>query len=66
MVIIDFLTLNVWKKTQILGNAFYGTPGINFENLISRQYQPWKDILLVDFEHRKFNFLDLEKFNVIL
>ena len=29
MVIIDFLTLNVCKNTLILGNAFYGTPGMN-------------------------------------
>ena len=37
-----------------------------FENPISSQSQPWKDILLVDFEYKKYNFLDLEKFNVIL
>ena len=27
MFTIEFLTLNVFKKTLILGNAFYGTPG---------------------------------------
>ena len=27
MIIIDFLTFYLCKKTLILGNAFYGTPG---------------------------------------
>ena len=50
MVIIDFLTFNVFKKTLILGNAFYGTPGktiLGKNNVVKINFSPEK------FEYKK-------------